>query len=81
MLTAVLLLLAAAPSASASIEFVRQWGTNGSGNGQFNGPLGIATDTSGNVYVADRLNNRVRRIDAGGTITTIAGTGVAGYLV
>ncbi|MGH2964695.1 MAG: hypothetical protein ACRDMH_04840 [Solirubrobacterales bacterium] len=69
-MTAVLLLLAAAPSASASIEFVRQWGTNGSGNGQFNGPLGIATDTSGNVYVADAFNSRVEKFDSSGTYLT-----------
>jgi len=38
-------------------------------------PIGIAVDPAGNVYVADVLNNRLRRIDAGGTITTVAGTG------
>jgi sugar lactone lactonase YvrE len=38
----------------------------------FDGPLGIAIDGSGNVYVADPGNHRIRRIDANFTVTTIA---------
>src|SRR4051794_40925014 len=37
----------------------------------------ISVDPQGNLYIADSANNRVRRIDAAGTITTIAGTGEA----
>jgi DNA-binding beta-propeller fold protein YncE len=45
-----------------------------------NEPYGVAIDRAGNVYAADRLNRRVRRIDAAsGTITTLAGTGEAEY--
>ena len=45
-----------------------------------NEPYGIVVDRAGNIYTADRLNRRVRRIDAAsGTITTLAGTGEAAY--
>jgi DNA-binding beta-propeller fold protein YncE len=45
-----------------------------------NEPYGIALDRAGNIFVADRLNRRVRRIDAaGGAISTLAGTGEAVY--
>jgi len=42
---------------------------------QLNMPQGLAVDSTGNVYIADTLNNRVRRVDADGTITTVAGGG------
>ena len=46
---------------------------------ELNGPSGIAYDTSHNVYyIADSANNRVRMV-SNGTITTLAGTGTAGY--
>ena len=45
-----------------------------------NEPYGIALDRAGNIFVADRLNRRVRRIDAlSGIISTLAGTGEAAY--
>ncbi|MGH9889140.1 MAG: hypothetical protein ACREBE_26640, partial [bacterium] len=44
-----------------------------------NGPSALAIDLRGNLYIADELNHRVRRVDAGGAITTIAGTGTAGF--
>ncbi|HEY4914637.1 MAG TPA: LuxR C-terminal-related transcriptional regulator [Candidatus Dormibacteraeota bacterium] len=47
---------------------------------QLNTPQGLAVDSAGNVYIADTLNNRVRRVDADGTITTVAGVGAAGYV-
>jgi PKD repeat protein len=39
----------------------------------------IRLDASGNLYIADKANNRVRKVDATGIITTIVGTGTAGY--
>ena len=52
-------------------------GDNGAAtSAQFQLPSGLAVDASGNVYIADRDNNRVRKVDAGtGIITTIAGDG------
>jgi len=42
---------------------------------RMNEPYGIVCDRGGNIYVADRLNRRVRRIDAAGIVTTLAGDG------
>src|SRR5215211_5726644 len=42
-------------------------------------PWGIAVDREGNVYIADHHNRVVRKVDPKGTITTIAGTGEAGF--
>jgi uncharacterized protein (TIGR03437 family) len=45
---------------------------------QLSSPNGMAFDSSGNLYIADALNQRVRKI-SGGTITTVAGNGTAGF--
>ncbi len=41
-------------------------------------PQGVAFDAAGNLYIADAGNNRIRRVDASGIITTVAGNGSAG---
>jgi hypothetical protein len=41
---------------------------------RFSSPNGVAVDGSGNVYVADTYNNTIRKITAGGVVTTLAGT-------
>ena len=46
---------------------------------QLNAPANIAVDSQGNRFIADSGNNRVRRISADGQITTVAGTGDAGF--
>jgi len=45
------------------------------GRAQLDLPRGVGTDAGGNVYIADSLNQRIRRVDAAGTITTVAGRG------
>ena len=42
-------------------------------------PFGICLDNSGNIFINDGGNNRIRKINPSGIITTIAGNGVAGY--
>ena len=42
-------------------------------------PRGVTVDASGNLYIADSANERIRRVDINGIITTIAGTGQAGF--
>ena len=60
-------------------------GTGFSGDGgaatqaTFNDPVWVTSDPSGNLYIADQNNNRIRRIDTKGIITTVAGNGNPGF--
>ena len=72
--------------ASGIISTIAGNGTAGfSGDGgaatsaEINSPQGLCVDNAGNVYFADATNYRVRKIDASGIITTVAGTGTFGY--
>jgi hypothetical protein len=69
--------------AAGTITTVAGNGTIGfSGDGgaakdaSLNGPRGIAVDAAGNLFIADEVNYRIRKVDAGGTITTVAGNGL-----
>ena len=46
---------------------------------ELSNPEGVAVDSSGNLYIADYLNNVIRKVDTSGTITTVAGNGTSGY--
>jgi len=46
---------------------------------KLNAPYDVDVDGAGNIYIADRGNHEIRKIDGSGNITTIAGTGVSGY--
>ncbi len=45
---------------------------------RLNSPTAVGLDSAGNLYILDALNNRIRRVDAAGNITTIAGNGAVG---
>ena len=47
-------------------KFIKAWGTGGAGPGEFNVPHGIAIDSTGRVFVADRGNNRIQIFDQDG---------------
>ncbi len=47
---------------------------------QLSDPFGIAAGPGGNLYIADVNNNRIRRVSPEGTITTVVGSGTAGFL-
>src|ERR1051326_6111954 len=46
---------------------------------RFNGPIGVAIDQQGDVFVADTYNDRIRKISSDGHVSTIAGGGTPGY--
>ncbi len=71
-------LLSRAAEAANSYSFDLTWGTSGSGNGQFSYPYGVAVDASGNVYVADRGNNRIEKFDTNGNYLAQWGTSGSG---
>jgi len=56
------------------------WGDGGPATSAgINRPQGMAFDAPGNMYIADTWNNRIRKVTTGGTISTYAGTGIAGF--
>lgn len=74
---------AAAPAAYVAADlllpeeppvFLTQWGTLGSGPGEFDYPVGIAVDPAGFVYVADGNNQRIQKFDADGGFVAMWGT-------
>ena len=61
-----------------------EWGGYGGDGGpalqaRLLAPSGVAADGAGNLYIADKWNHRIRKVDAAGVISTVAGTGENGY--
>jgi len=50
--------------------YVTQWGTQGSGDGQFFYPSGVATDAAGAIYVVDTFHDRIQKFTSTGTYLT-----------
>ena len=86
-----LLTTAVALAAAGSISSVAGTGGTGFGQGGFSGDAGpaisaqldlprdVAVDSSGNLFIADRGNHRIRKVDTSGNISTVAGNGTAGF--
>lgn len=73
-------------AAAGDIETVAGVGESGySGDGgpalsaQLNEPRTLVVDRAGTMYIVDTFNHRIRKVDSSGVMTTLAGTGVAGY--
>jgi sugar lactone lactonase YvrE len=64
---------------SLAIPAAAQTISTAAGNTTWGGPIDVAVDTSGNMYVADYLKDSVYKIDRLANVTTIAGTGVPGF--
>ncbi len=68
---------------STVVGFGPNYGYSGDGgqatNAELNSPSAIAFDASGNLYITDQSNNRIRKVSTSGVITTIAGNGASGY--
>ncbi|MFM7177286.1 MAG: gliding motility-associated C-terminal domain-containing protein [Bacteroidota bacterium] len=83
LLTCVMALAITRVSAQNVYTVAGMAGISGSSNGQgtsasFNNPYGVASDSQGNLYVANRFGNTIRKIDPSGNVTTYAGTGTPG---
>ena len=52
-------------------SFLKAWGYQGSDEGQFNYPSGVAVDSSGNVYVSDLHNNHTQKFTSDGKFITM----------
>ena len=60
--------MSASVTHAETYTFVTKWGSYGSSDGQFISPVGIAVDSSDNVYVVDFGNNRIQKFDSNGNL-------------
>jgi len=56
------------------VNYLTKWGSYGSGSGYFNNPIGITTDSLGNIFVVDQVNNRVQKFNSSGVYQSQFGT-------
>lgn len=71
--------------AAGTVQTVAGTGATGAINGphdgaRFSSPQGVAVDHSGVIYVADSVNNLIRKITTAGVVSTLAGSGISGAL-
>src|SRR5919107_152720 len=59
-------------------SFITKWGRFGEADGQFENPIEVALDSSGNVYVGDDDNSRIQKFDSDGTFIAKWGSQGAG---
>jgi len=79
-----LMLLPVQAEATVTVSTLAGSGTQGFADipgvgAKFNSPRDVAVDSTGTVYVADGGNNRIRKILPNGTVSTLAGSGTAGF--
>jgi len=66
---------------SATGTFLGAWGSQGTGDGQFDSPRGVAVAPDGTVYVADSRNSRIQRFSATGTFLGTWGSPGSGNII
>ncbi len=75
--------VAGSPSIITTVAGTGVAGYSGDGgpatSAQMSYPTGLAVDGSGNLYIADYRNHRIRKVSPSGIITTVAGTGIVGF--
>ncbi|ABS56118.1 NHL repeat containing protein [Methanoregula boonei 6A8] len=78
LLIVLLIIIVPVSAASPIFTHVTQWGSSGSGNGQFSQPEEVAINTTGYIYVTDNQNNRIQVFDPSGNYVSQWGSAGSG---